>query len=157
MKKEQYELDNGWIVWTDGLKYFLDIKPLENTLFRKERTVEISDEIFEVVKNGERKLSELFKKYNLHKYIIKWVKPVKASVSMKRVNTENKFYGKDYIATREGTSYYLEYRLARHGDGGRKIKVNKNIYEDARSSEKSISELFKKYNLYHLDTPDNDV
>lgn len=53
--------------------------------------------------------------------------------------------------------YYLIYELSRHGGGHRKIPITKEIYEEARIGKHSTSDLFKKYNLYNLDVPENDV
>jgi len=154
MTTEQYKLDNSWNVWTDGLKYYLDVKPLENSIFRKEETVEITKEIFEEVKAGQCKVSELFKKFNLSKFIIKWGES--KSSQMKRENTENKFFGRGFITSKEGSKYFLEYQLARQGGGSRKFQINKEVYEDSRRGNITTSELLKKHNLFHLDNPNND-
>ncbi len=154
---EEYKLDNGSIIWTDGIKYYIDIKPVENDiLFRKERTEEISEEIFRIVKAGEHRVSQLCYNYNLLDFIITWGKPVFPK-PIKIINTEDKFYGKDFIATKEGEKYFLEYLLSRHGGGSRKFEISKEIYYDARTGCKSTSDLFKKYNLYDKDIPENDV
>jgi hypothetical protein len=73
------------------------------------------------------------------------------------VNTATKFYGKGFIATKEEGEYFIAYQLARHGGGNRKFEITEEIYEDARTGKHSTSSLFKEYNLYHLDVPENDI
>ncbi|MCB0516721.1 MAG: hypothetical protein R2798_12035 [Chitinophagales bacterium] len=156
--KEQYKLDNGWIVWTDGSEYFLDTKPLENTIFTKEQTVKITEQIFKAVKNGECKILTLFKEYNLLNFLIKWTKPTDITLTRREsVNTENTFYGREFIVSKERAKYFLEYQLDTQGGGSRKFEISQEVYEDARKGNKTASDLFKKFNLYHLDTPANDV
>lgn len=156
-RKEQYELDNSWVIWTDGLEYYLDIKPLNKTIFTKNRTVRISEEIFNVVKNGECKVLKLFKKFNLQKFLFTWNKPNYTNRAMNKVNTENKFYGRGFIVFKEEAKYFLEYQLARQGGGSRRFEISKKVYDDARRGNKSTSELLKKHNLYHKDRPENDI
>lgn len=151
-----YELDNGWIVTkkTDELA-ILHVIPREGSLFRKEQFISIPDDIFNEIKTGERRIKELFRKYNLHNLIFQWDRePI---TSIKNENTQNEFYGIDFLVTQEGERFFIEYELSQHGGGHRKFEITKGIYEDARKGDKSTSDLFKKYNLYHLDVPENDV
>jgi Mor family transcriptional regulator len=155
MKK--YKLDNGWIVLKkDAQPAILHVLPIPNSLFRKEQIVEIPDVIYRDIESGETSIKELFKKYKLHEFIFQW-ESRKPSTSPKYQNTKNKFFGIDFLATEENGSYYLMYELSRHGGGHRKIPISKDIYEDARTGKFSTSDLFKKYNLFHLDVPENDV
>lgn len=155
--KNQYKLDNGWIVEKKDTDVpILHVTPIPNTLFRKHQDVEIDDEIFKAISGGEREVQTLFKKYKLHKIIIE-NGGVEVKPNVKLMNTPTKFYGGGFIVTQEEGKYYLDYQLSRHGGGSRKFEITKEIYEDARTGKYSLSDLFKKYNLYHLDVPGNDV
>jgi len=152
----KYTLNNGWKVKKqDNGTGLLHVKPLPNSIFKKEQFIIISGETMKAIENGERDIQILFKKYNLHKQIIQWKKETYSKKS--RINTPPKFYGKDFIVTQEGDKYFLEYQLARHGGESRKFKISKEIFHDARKRDKSLSELFEKYNLYRFDVPENDV
>jgi|JRYD01.1.fsa_nt_gb hypothetical protein len=152
-----YKLNNGWIVEkkTDGVPV-LHVTPILNTVFKKKHDVEITDEIFDDISQGERDISNLFKKYKLHKLIMKYG-AVEVNPSIVFTNTSNRYYGRGFIAKHEGDKYFLEYQLSTQGGGERRFEISKEIYEDARIGDKSTSDLFKKYNLYHLDIPENDV
>ena len=63
----------------------------------------------------------------------------------------------DFFVTEELGKYFLKYRLSRQGDGERKFEITREVYEEARTDKYSASDLFKKYNPYHLDIPENDV
>ncbi len=154
----EYKLDNGWLVKREsGGKPILYVTPIPNTLFRKNQAVEITEAIFKDISKGETDLKNLFKKHNLHMLIIeqgaKEVKPIPRP----KINTETMYQGIDFFVTEETGRYFFKYRLSRQGDGERKFEITKEIYEDARKGDKSTSDLFKKYNLYHLDIPENNV
>lgn len=155
--KDKYKLDNGWVVEKNETDVpVLHVTPVSNTLFRKHQDVEIDNEIFKAISEGEREVKNLFKKYKLHKIIIEnGAEEVRPNVKL--MNTPTKFYGRGFIITQEGTKYYLEYQLARQGGGSRKFEISKEIYAQARTGKYSTSDLLKKYNLYHLDVPENDV
>nr|WP_299207779.1 hypothetical protein [uncultured Brumimicrobium sp.] len=153
----RYKLDNGWIVMREGDQpAILHVFPVPNSLFRKEQVVEIPDDIYQDIESGETRVKELFRKHKLHDYIFQWDSR-KPTTSPKYESTKNKFFGVDFLATDENGSYYLMYELSRHGGGHRKIPISKEIYEEARTGKYSTSDLFKKYNLYHLDVSENDV
>lgn len=155
MKK--IKLDNGWLVTKeDGQKAVLHVIPLPNSIFRKHQTIDIPDEIYKDIELGEIRIKELFRKHKLHEFIFQWDSR-QPEISKRPFNTPTIFYGLDFIAIYENQKYFLEYELGRHGGGHRKIPITKGIYEDARKGEMSISDLFRKYNLYHLDVPENDV
>jgi len=153
----EYKLDNGWIVERNGNSGpVLHVTPIPNALFKKHQEVKIPEEIFEDIAQGERDVKNLFKKHKLHKIIIdEAAVEVRSSITL--TNTQTKFYGRGFIATQERDQYFLEYQLARQGGGSRKFEITSGIYEDARTGKYSTSDLFKKYNLYHLDGPENDV
>jgi Mor family transcriptional regulator len=146
MKFNEYKLDNGWVV-AKGIDniVILHVMPIPDSIFRKEMNIEIPNSIYNEIELGERRVTELFRKYNLHELIFQWDRePV---ISKKNINTKNEFYGIDFLATCEGKCYFLEYELSQHGGGHRKIRINKEIYETARHGELSISDLIKKFNL----------
>ena len=156
MKQVEYKLDNGWTVSKNekGIA-ILHVTPIEGSIFRKEQFIDIPKEIFENIRNGERHISELFRKYKLHDLIFQWNRaPV---FSERQENTDSKFYGRDFIAIQDDNRYFIEYELSQYGGGHRKIEITKEIYKDARRGDKSISDLFIKYNLYHLDVTEYDV
>ncbi|NJM24269.1 MAG: hypothetical protein HC859_00735 [Bacteroidia bacterium] len=152
----KYTLDNGWTIERDidgaGV---LHVKPLPNSIFRKEQYVLVSIDVIQAVENGERSVQSLFKNYDLHKQIIQWKKGTLPK--KERVNTPTKYQGVDFFVTEENDKYYLEYLLSTQGGKSRKFEISKEIYEEARMGKYSTSELFKKYDLYHLDVPENDV
>jgi hypothetical protein len=145
----------GWeVIQTTNNKYSLFYEP--GVIGETGALIEISSEVFEEASKEGVSLKNLFDKYSLenNKVLLKTGTPVKLE---KAKSTSDKFYGRGFIATQEENKYFLEYQLARHGGGSRKFEITKEIYEDARQGDKSTSDLFKKYNLYHLDLPENDV
>lgn len=142
---ENYTLSNGWVVRYDGTAYYMDVKPIENTFFRKAHTVDIPCEFFEVVRQGVNDVQILAKEYNLYKYAIKWSKPKKTP---KKENTATKYYGRGWIVEKTDDKYFLDYLLGGHGGGSERIEITEEIYLDARTGEYSLTDLFKKYNLY---------
>jgi hypothetical protein len=153
----EFKLDNGWIVSKEVAQpAILHVLPIPNSLFRKEQFIEIPDAIYKDIESGEFRIKELFRKHKLHDFIFQWGSR-KSTKSPKYKNTPTKYYGRGFLATEEHGVYYLMYELSMHGGGHRKIPITKEIYEDARKGDKSTSDLFKKYNLYHLDVPENDV
>ena len=154
---KQFKLDNGWVVKkTEAQPALLHVIPIPNSLFRNEMIVEIPDIVYKDIELGEIRVKELFKKHNLHDFIFQW-ESRKPTTSPTYLNSKDSFFGKDYLATEEKGSYYLIYELSRHGGGHRKIPISKEIYVEARTQNYSSSDLFEKYNLYHLDVSENDV
>lgn len=154
---KQFKLDNGWVVRKiEGQSALLHVLPIPNSLFRKEMTVEIPEMIYRVIEFGETSVKELFEKHNLHDFIFQWEsrKPITTCVYE---NSKDKFFGVDFLATKQDGSYHLIYELSRQGGRHRRIPINKEVYDEARTGKYSSSGLFKKYNLYHLDVPENDM
>ena len=143
---EQYVLDNGWIIIKKGDKFFLEVKPIENSLFRINQTVEVTEEIFNAVKNGETRVSEL-KKFNLYKYVIKWGKPKRSPI---KKNTDTKYYGGGFFVEKIDGKYFLEYMSGAQGGKSKREEINEKIYLEARSGKYKykLSELIRKYDLY---------
>jgi len=157
MKTEfKCRLDNGWLVYEDNKgKGILIVEPLENSLFRQHKVIELPDAIFNDIKNGMTEIKELFQKHKLHNLIVKWetIKPT----DKRFVNTETKYYGRGYNVYKEGNKYYLILQLSSHGGGSRKIEINKEVFEYAQNDKLIAQDILDKFNLHHLDVPDNDV
>ena len=157
-KKMKYTLDNGWCVEkVDNDAPVLHITPIPKTVFNKNKRIIISDVIFEDIRAGEINLKNLFRKHDLHKLIInQTAEEVRPHVKHGK-NGINEYQGSDFFCINELGKYFMRYRLSIQGDGERQIEISKEVFLDARSGDYSTSDLFKKYNLYHLDVPDNDV
>ena len=105
----------------------------------------------------EINLKNLFRKHDLHKLIINQTsEEVRLQVKHGK-NGQNENQGSDFFVFNESGKYFMRYRLSIQGDGERQIEISKEVFLDARSGDYSTSDLFKKYNLYHLDVPDNDI
>ena len=149
--KEKYELDNGWDAILDSSqKTFLHVFPIINSIFNKEKIVEVPLEIFIAIKNGDRNIKSLAVNNKIYDYAIQWNK-VKNENGLKPENSQKIYYGKGYISEEENEKFYLYYQLARQGGGGRKIPISKTAYLDSRNGEYTLSELFKKHNLFIFD------
>lgn len=156
MPRKVYE-HNGWkVIATNNDKFGLSYDSYvldESTLGAM---IEIDEEVFDAACNPDIQLKDLFDRYNLYDNKVLLRLGGKTTL-VKQENTPTKFYGRGFIATQEGDKFYLKYQLARHGGGSRKFEISKEIYKDARTGKFSTSDLFRKYNLYHLDVPENDV
>jgi len=118
--------------------------------------IKISKEVYTGAKEGKISLIELFKKYSLDKCEV--VYQISETIITKpKLSTSTKFYGKGFIVEEVNNKYYLTYQLASHGGGARKFEIEREIYEEARKGYHTTSSIFKKYNLYHLNVPENDV
>jgi hypothetical protein len=153
---------NGWTVTKQkngtGL---LHIIPETNSVFCEERFVTLTSEMMTDIENGMTNINDLALKYKIYTWICF---DAPDSIGEKvipnprpKINTENCYQGADFFVIHEEGKYYLEYLLARQGGGERKFEISKEIYEDARKGKMSSSDIFRKYNLYHLDIPENDV
>ena len=156
--KKKYILDNGWWVEkVDNDAPVLHITPIPKTVFNKNKRIIISDVIFEDIRAGEINLKNLFRKHDLHKLIINQTsEEVRLQVKHGK-NGQNENQGSDFFVFNESGKYFMRYRLSIQGDGERQIEISKEVFLDERSGDYSTSDLFKKYNLYHLDVPDNDI
>lgn len=154
----EYKLDNGWTVFdkNNGC-FYLHVIPISNSLFSKEMYIEIPSEIYMEVKNGETKVLELFKKYKLYDIIFQWDNDESNTQQIHRQNTNVSYFGKDYLLTIEGNKYFIEYELSRQGGRHRKFEITKEIYENSKNLNISVSELIKQNQLSSFDVPDNDI
>jgi hypothetical protein len=146
---------DGWKITCDGEYICLTYSP--DVLGEFGAAYLVNEEVYKRALDPDIGLKQLIKEFNIFsnfKKIYDIKKPLKLSP---KESTPTKFYGRGFIAAQEGEKYFLEYQLARHGGGSRKFEISKEIYEDARKGDKSTSDLFKKYNLYHFDIPENDV
>lgn len=143
---EQYVLSNGWIVRCEENKFYLEVTPIENTIFQNEKVVELPDDVALEVKNGERNIKNLFKKFGLHKLIMSWVPNVKKG--KERKDTEDRYYGGGWFVERLGSRYYIDYLAAAQGGGNIRREITKEIYLQARSGKYKLPELIRKYDLY---------
>ena len=144
----------GWkVIKTVNDKYSLYYE--RNVIGEDGALIRISEEVFKEAKDPNCNLPDLFKKYELEKskVLLTQGHPIKLK-SYK--NTKNKFFGNGYIVENIEGKYYLRYQLARHGGGSRKFEINKKIYLYARNSEIGTTDLFKKFDLYKYDIPEND-
>ena len=146
---------SGWKVTHDGGVFYLTYLP--DKIGELGATYVVNKEVYERALDNEVGLMQLINEFNIIQNFKKVYDIKKPPEKPLRQNTSIKFYGKDFITTQEGDKYYLMYQLGRHGGGHRKFEITKEIYEDAQKGDKSTSDLFKKYNLYHLDVPENDV
>jgi len=117
--------------------------------------IEINEIVFNAACDPNIGLKDLFDQFNLYNNKVIAHLGEKTTL-IKKTNTINKYYGRGFIAIKEGNKYFLKYILSRQGGGSRKFEISKEIYDDAREGDKSTSDLFKKHNLYHLDVPEND-
>ncbi len=115
----------------------------------------ISQDVFNEAKKGELSLAALFDKYCLHdcKILYSITSPPDYP---KPVNTPDKHHGHAYFVTRENGRYYFQYMKSR-GVGDRKFEITEEIFEYAKNNDVGVYDLIEKYNLYHLDVPENDV
>lgn len=154
MKKPALKRD-GWKVTHDGDNYFLTYSP--GLIGELGACYKVNAELYDTVNSNDFSLEQILTDFNV-KSTFEKAYNLKPPPSLPiRKNTLTKYYGGGFIVTDEGGKYFLDYQLARHGGGSRKFEISKEAYLDARSGNYKTSELFKKYNLYHLDVPENDV
>ncbi|MEY8780034.1 hypothetical protein AB9K32_06375 [Allomuricauda sp. XS_ASV26] len=148
---------NGWkVIWTDSGKYGLsyDTNVLGEQI--NGELIEINEEVFNAASKPGISLKDLFEKYDLFNF--KVIRRLGDVVHLKKKeSTPNKYYGRGLIATDEDGHYFMEYQKAAHGGGSRKIEITEEVYRDIRLNDLGATEVLKKYNLYHLDVPENDV
>lgn len=145
--KEKFVLDSGWIAINTGSEYLLEVKPIENSIFRTHKIVTIPREIFFAIKEGERNTKVLFQNFNLHNLIIEWESSRELDPE-KMENTDTKFHGGGWFVEKVGEKYFIDYLSASQGGGNIRKEINEEIYQEACSGKYNLSELIKKYNLY---------
>lgn len=147
---------NGWdLISTKNGKYsiFYDADIIGDT----GGMIYISKEVYNDAKNGNIDLQSLFDKYDLYssKHLSR-SKKISLEQS-KLTNTPIKYNGRGLIATNEDGCYFMHYQKAAHGGGSRKFEISKEVFEDIRLNDLGATEVLVRYNLQHLDIPDNDV
>lgn len=115
----------------------------------------ISEEVFEEAKKGEISLAALFEKYSLQNCKKLYTITLPPDYPQP-VNTYDKHHGCAYIVTRENGRYYFQYMKSR-GVGDRKFEITEEIFEYAKNNDVGVYNIIEKYNLHHLDVPENDV
>ena len=146
---------NGWSISHDFGSFYLWYSP--DVLGETGAFYLVNEDVYKRALDPDIDLKQLMDEFDIvsnFKKIYNTTKPPKLPV---RKNTPDKFYGGDFIVTHKEGKYYLNYMLSRHGGGERRFQITKEIYEDARKGEMSATDILKKYNLYHLDVPENDV
>jgi hypothetical protein len=115
----------------------------------------ISEEVYNEAKKEELSLAELFEKYSLQncKKLFSITSP---PVYAKPVNTPDKHHGQAYFVTKENGRYYFQYMKSR-GVGDRKFEITEEIFEYAKNNDVGVYNIIDKFNLHHLDVPENDV
>lgn len=146
----------GWSIRSSESGHFF-LEYLAGIVGELGATYVVTDEIYNYAKNETVTLRDLLEKYDVENTCKKLYDIGKPQRGFKIPNTDTTYSNGDLIATIEGERFFLEYQLARHGGGSRKFEITKEIYEEARTGKYKTSDLFKKYNLYHLDVPENDV
>jgi hypothetical protein len=147
---------NGWSIRYAGDGHFF-LEYSAGLISELGATYAVTEEIYNAAKDENMSLKDLIEKYDVQSTCKKLYDMREPQKGFRIPNTHTRYSNGDFIATQEGNKYFLEYQLARHGGGSRKFEISKEIYEDARTGKYSTSDLFKKYNLYHLDVPENDV
>jgi hypothetical protein len=146
---------DGWKITHDGENFYLTYLP--DILGELGASYQVNEDIYQKVLNSDIALKQLMFEFDIASTFKKIYDIRKPPNIINRGSTATNYYSHDFILTREGEKYFIEYQLAQHGGGSRKFEITKEIYEDAHKGDKSTSDLFKKYNLYHLDVPKNDV
>jgi|SRR5690554_204805 len=136
--------------------YLLEIKP--DIIGEYGAIYKIDNIIYEFAQNKDVDLTILLDTFDILNSCekITSIKKIVPNINQ-RINTPTKYYGKGFIVTKENNKYYIMYQLALHGGGNRKFEISKEIYQDAKTGKYSTADIFKKYNLYHLDIPENNV
>lgn len=152
--------DNKKCKWkvskTNAGHYLLEYLP--GCLGENGATIKVTEEIYNIGKNEDISLADLFTRFDLYKIEPLYeIKPTVCQPDSPRIDTLTKYQGSDFFVTKEDNKYYLEYLLSTQGGKSRKFEISMEIYKRARTGNYSTSNLFKKYNLYHLDIPENDV
>ena len=141
---EDFTLNNGWKVYSKDNHYFIDVKAIENSIFNKSKTVQIPQEVFDTVKNGETDEKVLFKEYKIHNLILEWKEPKKKTMSKE---SDEKHFGGGWFVERKDGTYFLDYMAAKQGGESIRQKISKDAFEDAKSGDMDLKALREKYNL----------
>ena len=144
---EYLVLSNGWRVWSEKGEYFIEVFPLENSIFRSHKTVKIPKEIFKVINDGETNVKELFKKYKLHDYLMQWSGEV-CSKMEKPKDSEDKYFGNGWFVERKNDKFFIQYMSGVQGGANIRREISKKAFNEARTGKYDLTELVKKYNLY---------
>ncbi len=155
-KNKTFILDNGWEAYmNDDGSFMLHVIPIPNNIFRIEQRVNISEEIYTAIADGERNVKVLVENFKLNDHIITWKDIDRPKLDF--INTSERFYGDGYVVVEKDNRYFMEYQLSTQGGGSRNIEINKQIYLKARNPDISTSDLFKEFDLHKYDIDEFDV
>jgi hypothetical protein len=145
-----------WCIKQYDHDFYLEYRP--STIEKLGASYVVNKKIYDEVKNSAITLEQLIKKYDiLNKFEKLYSFEEGLTGDNIPPNTETFYCNGSFIVTDENGEYYIEYQLSRQGGGSRKFKINKQIYDDARTGNFATTDLFIKYNLYQFDIPENDV
>lgn len=145
----------GWSVKHYGENFFL--KYSTGIIEEKGAVYVVNKKIYDKVKNSSITLEELFKKYDILSKFKKICSIGEERTGFVIPNTDTRYGNGDFIVADENGVYFIEYQCSGHGGGSRKFEINEQIYKEARTGKFSTSDLFKRYNLYRFDIPENNA
>lgn len=154
MKLDTIKKD-GWKITHDTQKFYLTINP--GVLTEIGVCYLVDEEIYNSALSSSLTIEELVSRFNIfsnYEKLYELKKPPQISIPP---NTDIYYNNGDLIVTDESGRYFIKYQLSRHGGGIRKFEISKEIYLEARTGNYTTTELFKKYDLYRFDIPENDV
>jgi hypothetical protein len=139
-------LSNGWRAWSEKGKYYIEVIPIENSIFKSYKTVEIPKEIFKAISYGETNVKELFNRYNLHNYIIQWSDETHLRMEEPK-NSKDKYFGNGWFVEIKNDKFFIQYMSAAQGGANIRREISKKAFNEARTGKYNLTELVKKYNL----------
>lgn len=140
-------LSNGWRAWSEKGECFIEVFPIENSIFRAHKTVNIPKGIFKAISDGETNVKELFKKYKLHNYIIDWSGETYSNMEETK-NSENKYFGNGWFVERENDKFFIQYMSGAQGGENIRREISRKAFNEARTGKYNLTDLVKKYNMY---------
>jgi len=127
-------------------------------LSEKGAAIKVSKEEFNYVSTNPISLQALIAKFELNKNKVLYRIGAKQQyIDTRDHSDKTKHHRKGYFASSDYDGYYLNYQLSRHGDGTGRFKISEEIYEYIGNNEISLTDLFVKYDLHHLDVPENYI
>lgn len=145
----------GWSVKHYGDNFYLEYRA--GIIEEKGAVYVVNKKIYEKVKNSSITLEELVEKYDILSTFKKLYSTSEERTGFVIPNTDTRYGNGDFIVTDENGVYFIEYQCSGHGGGSRKFEINEQIYKEARTGKFSTSDLFKRYNLYRFDIPENNA
>ena len=153
--KLQAIIKKGWKITCDGEYFCLTYSP--NVIGENGAMYLVNENVYERALDPNIDLKQLIDEFNIFsnfKKVYDIKQPIKVLL---KENSDLIHYGLDYVVTKEGLFFFIEYQLARHGGGSRKFEITTEIFEYARNDKLSVKDILDKFNLHHKDVPENDV